>query len=147
MKRSLQLLVAVVFVIAAIAINARAYDNDTHFWFTYYLAIKAGFTPLQATQIASADVSVDYDDDTQPVLPSIESFSAFRHPLDHFQYVRNRLHALPTKSEIIRLAKLPKGYWWDPLMITDPNIAATAHELVAERRDDFCTRISGGAER
>src|SRR3982751_4853871 len=99
---------------------ARAYDNDTHFWFTYYLARKAGYTPIQATQIASADVSVDYDEDTQPVLPEISTFSAFRHPLDHFQYVRNRLHALPTKSEISRIAKLPKGYWWDPVIMTHP---------------------------
>src|SRR5436190_17027801 len=99
---------AISMMVFVFAPKASAYDNDTHFWFTYYLAVKAGYTPIQATQIASADVSVDYDEDTQPVLPAIETFGAFRHPLNHFQYVRNRLHALPTKAEIIRLAGLPK---------------------------------------
>jgi hypothetical protein len=136
-KRPLIFAIAIVLTLGAFASPAAAYDNDTHFWFTYYLARKTGFTPIQATQIASADVSVDYDDDTQPVLPEISTFSAFRHPLDHFQYVRNRLHALPTKSEIVRLANLPKGYWWDPVIITDPKVLAVAHQLVAERKDDF----------
>jgi hypothetical protein len=135
--RPLIFAIAIAFTVGVFASPAAAYDNDTHFWFTYYLARKAGFTPIQATQIASADVSVDYDDDTQPVLPEITTFSAFRHPLDHFQYVRNRLHALPTKSEIIRLAGLPKGYWWDPVIITDPKTLKVAHDLVAERKADF----------
>jgi len=136
-KRPLIFAIAIALTLAVFASPAAAYDNDTHFWFTYYLARKAGFTPIQATQIASADVSVDYDDDTQPVLPEISTFSAFRHPLDHFQYVRNRLHALPTKSEIVRLANLPKGYWWDPVIITDPKTLKVAHDLVTERKDDF----------
>jgi hypothetical protein len=136
-NRPLIFAIAIAFTLGVFPSPAAAYDNDTHFWFTYYLARKAGFTPIQATQIASADVSVDYDDDTQPVLPEITTFSAFRHPLDHFQYVRNRLHALPTKSEIIRLAGLPKGYWWDPVIITDPKALKVAHELVAERKREF----------
>ena len=146
MKGSFKLLLAAMFLITINSVVARAYDNDTHFWFTYYLAVKSGFTPMQATQIASADVSVDYDDDTQPVLPSISTFSAFRHPLDHFQYVRNRLHALPTKSEIIRIAKLPKGYWWDPVVLTDPKVLAVAHELVAERKAEFWKDTVGKGE-
>ena len=91
MKRlaKLTLLLALVVMPAA---RAAAYDNDTHFWFTYYLAVRAGYTPVQAMQIASADVSVDYDDDTQPVLPSLESLASLRHPLDHFEFVRSRLH-------------------------------------------------------
>ncbi len=136
-KRPLIFAIAIAVTLGAFASPVAAYDNDTHFWFTYYLARKAGYTPIQATQIASADVSVDYDDDTQPVLPEISTFSAFRHPLDHFQYVRNRLHALPTKSEIIRLAGLPKGYWWDPVIITDPKTLKVAHDLVAERKREF----------
>lgn len=132
--------IAVLTIAAVIVLHTssvKAYDNDTHFWFTYYLAMKAGYTPVQASQIASANVSVDYDEDTQPVLPSIESFASFRHPLDHFQYVRARLHALPTKSELIRIAGLPTGYWWDPLMITDAKVLAVARELVAERKSEF----------
>ncbi|HEV7698648.1 MAG TPA: hypothetical protein VGO43_00320 [Pyrinomonadaceae bacterium] len=137
MRRSLAIAILVFGLLASGVTTARAYDNDTHFWFTYYLAVKAGYTPVQASQIASADVSVDYDDDTQPVLPSIESFGAFRHPLDHFQYVRNRLHALPMKSEIIRLANLPSGYWWDPLVISDPKVLAVARQIVADRKAEF----------
>ena len=123
-----------VFVLLLQVSTARAYDNDTHFWFTYYLAVEAGYTPMQAMQIASADVSVDYDDDTQPVLPSIASFNAFRHPLEHFQYVRNRLHALPMKSDIMKAANLPDGYWWDPVMITDKKTLAAAHAIVQARK-------------
>jgi len=126
-----------VFVLVVHVTTARAYDNDTHFWFTYYLAVEAGYTPIQAMQIASADVSVDYDDDTQPVLPSIESLASFRHPLDHFQYVRNRLHALPMKSDIMKAAKLPDGYWWDPVVITDAKTLAAAHAIVEARKKVF----------
>jgi len=128
---------AVLVFIACAAQPSRAYDNDTHFWFAYYLAVKAGYTSMQAAQIASADVSVDFDEDTQPVTPSIENFTSFRHPLNHFQYVRHRLHALPTKSEIIRIAKLESGFWWDPIIITDPKILAVANELVLERKTEF----------
>jgi len=114
-----------------------AYDNDTHFWFTYYLAIKAGYTRIQAAQIASADVIVDFDEDTQPVMPSIENLVSFRHPLNHFQYIRNRLHALPTKMEIISRAHLVVGYRWDPVIITDPKILGVARQLVKERKIEF----------
>jgi len=55
-------------IIFSIPQNNYAYDNDTHFWLTYYLAIKAGYSDVQATQIASANVSVDFDKDTQPVI-------------------------------------------------------------------------------
>ncbi len=134
MRKTLCIALAMVFVLLLQVSTARAYDNDTHFWFTYYLAVEAGYTPMQAMQIASADVSVDYDDDTQPVLPSIASFNAFRHPLEHFQYVRNRLHALPMKSDIMKAANLPDGYWWDPVMITDKKTLAAAHAIVQARK-------------
>ena len=135
-----QLLCSTFAILLLAFVNAStvmAYDNDTHFWFTYYLAVEAGYTPIQATQIASADVSVDYDDDTQPVLPSLESLASFRHPLDHFQYVRNRLHALPMKSEVMLLASLPDGYWWNPLLITDPKTLTAAHAIVEQRKKVF----------
>ncbi len=128
---------AIFLLLSVQACTALAYDNDTHFWFTYCLAIEAGYTPVQAMQIASADVSVDYDDDTQPVLPSLESLASFRHPLDHFQYVRNRLHALPMKSEVMLLAGLPDGYWWDPSVITDAKTLAAAHAIVEKRKKVF----------
>jgi hypothetical protein len=137
MRKVLGVLSVIGFVLCVNVSKARAYDNDTHFWFTYYLAVESGYTRMQAMQIASADVSVDYDDDTQPVLPSIESLASFRHPLDHFQYVRNRLHALPMKSDIMKTANLPDGYWWDPVMITDPKTLAAAHAIVAARKKVF----------
>ncbi|HEY2847364.1 MAG TPA: DUF6765 family protein [Pyrinomonadaceae bacterium] len=137
MRKALYLASVMILVLGVHVSTARAYDNDTHFWFTYYLAVEAGYTPVQAMQIASADVSVDYDDDTQPVLPSIESLASFRHPLDHFQYVRNRLHALPMKSDVMKLASLPDGYWWDPVVITDPKTLAAAHQIVEARKKGF----------
>ncbi|MFL6374221.1 MAG: DUF6765 family protein, partial [Pyrinomonadaceae bacterium] len=137
MRKALGLTLAAIVMMGAHASNVRAYDNDTHFWFTYYLSVQAGYTPVQAMQIASADVSVDYDDDTQPVLPSLESLASFRHPLDHFQYVRNRLHALPMKDEIMKAADLPDGYWWDPLVITDAKTLAAAHSMVNARKKVF----------
>ena len=72
-----------------------AYDNDTHFWLTYYLAIKAGYSDIQATQIASADVGVDFDKDTEPVFPRFDSWKDWFHPLSHLQGVRIQHHALP----------------------------------------------------
>jgi len=38
-----------------------------HYALTYYIARQTGYTPLQAYRIASACVSVDYDEDTEPV--------------------------------------------------------------------------------
>lgn len=54
---------------AAIALSstARAYNDDTHYVVTYYIARRAGYTPQQAYRIASANVGVDYDPKTEPV--------------------------------------------------------------------------------
>lgn len=89
LPRFLFSLITLSFLIASTAPSARAYDDDTHFWLTYYLARKVGFTPTQARQIASADVSVDYDHDTWPVLP----FDL------HLEDQRKRFHALPSTKE------------------------------------------------
>ncbi len=45
---------------------ARAYYDDTHYSLTFYLARCVGFTPAQAYRIASANVSIDYDPETEP---------------------------------------------------------------------------------
>ncbi len=45
---------------------AQAYDNDTHFDLTYYIARAAGYTPEQAWRIASADLAVDTSVQTEP---------------------------------------------------------------------------------
>src|SRR5262249_55412735 len=47
--------------------RVQAYDNDVHYVFTYYLARKLGYTRSQAHQVASADVSVDLDEHTEPL--------------------------------------------------------------------------------
>lgn len=56
------------FTLLAMACGAAfAYDNDTHYVLTYYLARKVGFTIEQARQIASANVSVDVEPGTEPL--------------------------------------------------------------------------------
>ena len=44
-----------------------AFDDDTHYAFTYYMARECGYTPLQALRLASADLSVDSSAATEPV--------------------------------------------------------------------------------
>lgn len=46
---------------------AAAYYDDVHYSLTYYLARAIGYTPEQAHRIASANLSIDYDPDTEPV--------------------------------------------------------------------------------
>lgn len=117
--------------------SAKAYDNDTHFWLTYYLAIKAGYTHIQATQIASADVTLDLDSQTNPVLPSLENPLQLFRPLEHQQEVRARLHALPSKAQIVRIAKPDPAYWWSPLVETDPATLKIMRELVTTRKKEY----------
>lgn len=87
-RRPATLAAAFCFTLAAAA-SVRAYDDDTHYWLTYYLAREAGYTRLQAAQVASAAFSVDYESRTNPVLPT-RTF--------HPQGVRARLHALVSKK-------------------------------------------------
>jgi hypothetical protein len=47
--------------------SARAYDKDTHYALTYYLALILGYTPAQAQQIARLDYSVDDNPETEPL--------------------------------------------------------------------------------
>lgn len=86
-------------IIATFPLASFAYDDDTHFWFTYYLARKTGYTVKQATQIASANLSVDYDCHTDPVLPGPDSFGDLFRLRKYHQRVRTNLHALVDKQE------------------------------------------------
>lgn len=91
--------------------NARpthGYDNDTHFWLTYYLAVKSGYTHIQATQIASATISVDFDDNTDPITPRAFSLTDVK---DFMQNVRARLHALPKRNEVEEKCRQRKFNW------------------------------------
>src|SRR3990167_566636 len=60
-------LMACLLLLLAVPWSAQAYDNDTHYVLTYYLARKVGFTMEQARQIASANVSVDAEPMTEPL--------------------------------------------------------------------------------
>lgn len=64
MKKSI--LVAVVLC-AFFVKPLSAYDGPLHYFWTYYLALNAGFTERQAFQIASATYSLDYDESTGPL--------------------------------------------------------------------------------
>jgi len=51
----------------ATPLRAHAWDYDTHYLWTYYLALHAGFTDRQAYQIASGTEAIDIDHDTDPI--------------------------------------------------------------------------------
>jgi len=129
--RGLSLLVCVLLIVLTPQISS-AYDNDTHFWLTYYLAVKAGYTNTQATQIASANIAVDFDKDTEPLLPSFDHWKDWFHPLSHFQNIRTQFHALPLTASIF------DKEWWNPikLEINDENLKK-AQAIVDARKKQF----------
>lgn len=126
-----------IFLFFGQAQKSFAYDNDTHFWLTYYLSVKAGYTPVQATQIASANISVDLDKHTDPVVPYPSSLLDLRYLNAHFQTVRRRLHALPAKWEINKLSKQEWNLWWSPLIEENDDVNKIAKALVNERKVEF----------
>jgi len=126
------------FLICSTPQTSFAYDNDTHFWLTYYLALKVGYTHTQATQIASANISVDFDSDTTPVLPNPQIRDLIRLN-SHFSFVRLSYHALASKTDVKKLANPEVFYWWDPMKETDENIKGVAKDLVANRKNKFWT--------
>ena len=65
--RSARLGLQTVVLLAIAVAPAGAYYDDVHFHLTYYVARLVGFTPEQASRIASANVSVDYSQPTEPV--------------------------------------------------------------------------------
>jgi hypothetical protein len=133
-------LAALLLIAMSTAGNVQAYDNDTHFWLTYYLAIKVGYTPLQAAQIASADISVDFDSHTEPVFPSPNfRFDIFK-PDEYVQTVRSTLHALPLRQSVMdefasRREPAMRDALWDPRIETDPAILAFLDGLVMKGQE------------
>lgn len=105
-----------------------AYDNDTHFWLTYYLAKKAGYTNTQATQIASANVGVDFDKDTEPLFPSFDSPWDWFSILAHHQNMRDGLHALPLTANI------RDNEWWNPTKLKGTQLADAIDEVKASKQ-------------
>ena len=68
MKTKTAAVPAILAVILALFTRpAVAGDNDTHYVLTYFLARQVGYTRQQAQQIASANVSVDTDVNTEPL--------------------------------------------------------------------------------
>ncbi|MEZ5402575.1 MAG: hypothetical protein R2729_23065 [Bryobacteraceae bacterium] len=59
--------VSAVVLLLALPSASKAYYDDMHYQFTYFLARAVGYTPLQAYRVASATVSIDHDTDTEPV--------------------------------------------------------------------------------
>jgi hypothetical protein len=129
-------LLVCVFLICLTPQICSAYDNDTHFWLTYYLALKVDYTHTQATQIASANISVDFDSDTAPVLPKPQIRDLIRLN-SHFSFVRLSYHALASKTDVKELAKPEVFYWWDPMEETDKNIKRVANDLVTNRKTEL----------
>lgn len=83
-------LIVMISLLLTLAPAAHAYDDDTHYWLTYYLARKVGYTREQADRIAAADLSVDYSPQTNPLFP---------HTI-HPSHVRADLHAFPSTKAV-----------------------------------------------
>jgi hypothetical protein len=62
----LSFFVIVTGVILVQGLNAHAYDKDIHYYLTYYIAQRVGFTDEQAYQLAASDQYVDEHPDTLP---------------------------------------------------------------------------------
>lgn len=122
--------------LAAGATTASAYDDDTHFWLTYYLARKAGYTHIQSTQIASATVSVDYDKNTRPATAISDRFLEKLSPIEYLQDIHAKYHAMPWKSEVLDKVGGGPMLYWDPTEIPD-SWRDTTKGIVNERRDKF----------
>lgn len=140
----LSLLVPVILIFSTPQVSS-AYDNDTHFWLTYYIAIKADYTETQATQVASANVGVDFDEDTEPLTPRLDNWRDWLHRWGHYQNIRAQFHALPWTSDVFgkepTTADVANIEWWSPIKLEDnakdAEAMAKARELVAARKKVF----------
>lgn len=119
--------------------SAFAYEDDTHFWLTYYLARKAGFTSVQAAQIASADVSVDYDRDTQPATFHADNWTDRLHLSSNMQQIHAQFHAMPWKINIIKRVPGATFLKWDPTAIPAEWEAAAAAEVLTGKNSAWKT--------
>lgn len=123
--------------------TTHAYDNDTHFWLTYYLAVKSGYTHIQATQIASATISVDFDDNTDPITPRAFSITDVK---DFMQNVRARLHALPKRNEVEEKCRNRKFNWifnWrnECEIENDAQIQSCKDDLVLRGQNELWNKV------
>jgi hypothetical protein len=128
----IRLTVMAALLLLATPSSVFAYDNDTHFWLTYYLARKTGYSHVQAEQVASANISVDLDVHTDPVVARPNFLNDIFKPGFMLQFVRATLHALPMRSDLVsefngtidRNGKQRTFFTFDPrIECEDPNIA------------------------
>ncbi len=70
--------------------HAMAFDDDTHYYLTYYIARKVGYTSQQAYRIANANIAVDYAAVTEPF--QIDR-KLLVHPAYPIEKARIRFHA------------------------------------------------------
>ncbi len=120
--KSLILMIGLFYILSVNSRNIYAYDDDTHFWLSYYLACKVGYTPKQAMLIASANISVDYGLETNPLFPHTI------HPSD----VRARLHALPSTKAVKKCRKEAKD--------RNPELKLQQNKRALEEQVDICIK-------
>lgn len=71
----------VMLLLVQLTLVVRAGDDDTHYILTYYIARQVGYSDQEAHRIASATVSVDYDDNTKPVKANFGKVVVERHAM------------------------------------------------------------------
>ncbi|MBW2256728.1 MAG: hypothetical protein JRI25_19320, partial [Deltaproteobacteria bacterium] len=102
--RVVVIIVALLVAFLTAPVRAHAYDFDTHYLWTYYLALHAGFTDRQAFQIASGTQSIDVDPDVNPLfLATPEAIIAHGSP-GHAASIRRA--ADPRNDPVDRLVAL-----------------------------------------
>lgn len=133
------LLLISVIIILSTPQRGQAYDNDTHFWLTYYLAIKTGYSPVQAAQIASANISVDFDKQTDPVLARPNFMLDVFRPIIYTENPRIYLHAFPLRRTCFNAGETSESEIYknplDPRKSTDPAILSYLAKKVADGQD------------
>jgi hypothetical protein len=120
------------------AVPALAYDVDTHYLLTYYLARKVGYSPDQAQRIASADESMDTDPNVKPAIglgspdnqAVLRNFHAF---LDN---------GLPSPDEQQAAQQAQADALWDQAVATK-NVGQYLHFLQDEYAHEGFTDILG----
>ncbi len=127
-------------LVLLLPVHIVAYDNDAHFWLTYYLSIKAGFTPIQATQIASANISIDLAPETAPGTTSARHWKNRKHFRKYMQMIHRKYHAFPSVFEINKHLPKRKIKGFNPLFGLDIEVQRISNQLVREDKEKFWKR-------
>ncbi len=101
---SIALVAALMVGIVGSSLTVQAYEKDVHYYLTYYVALATCFEPIEAHIIASADRSIDIDEDTYPlptaddVVKAVKSGSLKK--LSRYYGVLKKLHAMDDKMRV-----------------------------------------------